>query len=263
MVPDYPQTRVLQQAGVLSLGTDYRPQAFTWGRGIRPTYLLYYVIEGVVYLENEQGRACAGEVLCLPPQVPKRLLTTDTPIKAAYLHLKDDEPWISLPGEHFTVHKVAHARLVYDAAETLRTEVLSKTPEACEAAEHLSQLILHYIMRFVNVTDSPQELAIRSQLIGVWHQVADHVAHPWSVSELAELAHMSEGHFHREVQRLFGVKPMQIVCRLRMEQAAALLKTTSLDLRAVATQVGYSTPYALSNAFVREMGVRPGIYRRQ
>ncbi len=244
------------------MGIDHKPQGWVWGRGLRPTYLLYYVIHGVVWSEDQTARVSPGEVLCVPPRVPKRLMATEGDVRAAYLHMADADPWTVLPGDDYSVHPAGHARLVYDSIETLQTEVLAKTPQAVEAAEYLSQLLLHYLRRLVNVTESPQDMLLRSRLIDLWNRVAENVSSDWSVSVLAEKVHMSEGHFHREVQRLFGEKPMQIVRRLRMERAAALLKTTSLDLEGVAEQVGYSTPYTFSNAFVREMGVRPGKYQR-
>ena len=43
--------------------------------------------------------------------------------------------------------------------------------------------------------------------------------------------------------------------------AADLLRTSQATIAAVARQVGYSTPFALSSAFKRAYGVSPNTYR--
>jgi len=56
--------------------------------------------------------------------------------------------------------------------------------------------------------------------------------------------------------------PMQYVTQCRMRRAMTLLRSEQLPIAAVATRVGYSSEAALSAAFVRHVGLPPGLYRR-
>ena len=262
VILDHPQTAALRAAGVRAVGVDHRAPDEVWGEGLRPTYLFFYVAEGVVASADDSARAHAGEMLCVPPKALKRLQTMEGPLVATYIHLAAFAPWTALAEEGYQVYAARHAALLREAVTTLGRETLSGTAAAGTAAEQLCQLVLHYALQLVQQTESPQDQATRLRLVDLWHAVGDELDHDWTVAALAARAAMSPGHFHREVRRLFGQRPMQIVRRLRMERVAALLKTTALDLAAIADEVGYSTAYALSNAFLRHTGTRPGHFRR-
>jgi transcriptional regulator GlxA family with amidase domain len=48
-----------------------------------------------------------------------------------------------------------------------------------------------------------------------------------------------------------------------MTIAGRLLQTTDASMNTIAGRVGYSSEYAFSKAFTRELGVAPARYRRQ
>ena len=48
-----------------------------------------------------------------------------------------------------------------------------------------------------------------------------------------------------------------------MTIAARLLRTSDASLQTIAGRVGYSSEYAFSKAFKRELGLAPARYRRQ
>jgi len=48
---------------------------------------------------------------------------------------------------------------------------------------------------------------------------------------------------------------------VRLALAADLLRSSEATIAAVAKQVGYATPFALSSAFKRAYGVSPNTYR--
>ncbi|MBO1417605.1 helix-turn-helix transcriptional regulator, partial [Streptomyces sp. FH025] len=65
----------------------------------------------------------------------------------------------------------------------------------------------------------------------------------------------------RRFTALAGRAPMAYLTWWRMTRAATLLRHGADPLQAVARQVGYASPYALSHAFAREFGTTPGRYR--
>ena len=100
-----------------------------------------------------------------------------------------------------------------------------------------------------------------SRLRALWERVDAHLAHPWTVDELAEVAGTSGEHLRRLCQDQIGRSPMRHVTFLRMRRAAALLSTQSYTVESVAQQIGYENPFAFSTAFKRHLGLSPSDYR--
>ena len=86
-------------------------------------------------------------------------------------------------------------------------------------------------------------------------------AEPWTVQGLAQLANVSRATFSRRFTDLVGEPPMSFLTGWRIALAADLLADPDATLGAVARQVGYGTPFALSTAFKRVRGVSPRGYR--
>lgn len=86
-------------------------------------------------------------------------------------------------------------------------------------------------------------------------------AAPWTVARLAGEAGVSRATLARRFTSLVGRSPMAYLGWWRLTLAACMLRETPAPLDAVARQVGYGTPYALSHAFLRLFGTTPGRYR--
>jgi len=82
-------------------------------------------------------------------------------------------------------------------------------------------------------------------------------AHRWSVAELAAGCGISRAALARRFTELVGEPPMAFLTGWRLALAADLLREPDATLAAVARQVGYASPFALSVAFKRVRGVTP------
>lgn len=87
-------------------------------------------------------------------------------------------------------------------------------------------------------------------------------AQPWTVASLAAAAGCSRAAFARRFNELVGQPPMQYLTDWRLSLAADQLREPTRGLAAVASSVGYATPYALSAAFKRVRGVSPSDHRK-
>ena len=86
-------------------------------------------------------------------------------------------------------------------------------------------------------------------------------AHPWTVATLAAEVGVSRAALARRFTDLVGEPPMTFLTGWRLALAADLLREPDATVGAVARQVGYSTPFALSTAFKRVRGISPQEHR--
>ena len=86
-------------------------------------------------------------------------------------------------------------------------------------------------------------------------------AEPWTVAHLASEAGVSRAVLARRFNEMVGEPPMSFLTRWRLGLAADMLGRRDMTIGAVAHEVGYSSPYALSTAFKRERGVSPSEHR--
>lgn len=87
-------------------------------------------------------------------------------------------------------------------------------------------------------------------------------ARGWSVEGLARESGMSRAAFARRFHDLVGAPPMTFLTQWRLSLAADLLRHTDSTIAAVAREVGYGSPFALSTAFTRRYSASPTAYRR-
>lgn len=93
--------------------------------------------------------------------------------------------------------------------------------------------------------------------------VQHHPDRAWTVADLAAAGGVSRAAFARRFAAVVGVPPMAFLTEWRLALAADLLLDPDATVAAVARQVGYATPFALSAAFKRARGVSPREHRRQ
>jgi AraC-like DNA-binding protein len=86
-------------------------------------------------------------------------------------------------------------------------------------------------------------------------------AHPWTVATLAAATGVSRATLARRFTDLVGEPPMAFLTGWRLALAADMLRDPDATIAAVARQVGYGSPFALSTAFKRARGMSPRDHR--
>ncbi len=84
-----------------------------------------------------------------------------------------------------------------------------------------------------------------------------------SVTELAELVHLSPRQLHRKFVETFGSNPQAFIMKLRVQAACEALQTEGAQLSEVARAVGFGDQSAFTHHFHKHMGMTPLKYLKQ
>jgi AraC family transcriptional regulator len=93
--------------------------------------------------------------------------------------------------------------------------------------------------------------------------IIEQLDEPIDLRDLADHVCMSRFHFHRVFQALLGETVGQVVRRLRLERAAAQLRSTETPITELAFEAGYATHEAFIRAFRAAFGCTPSTMRRR
>lgn len=81
------------------------------------------------------------------------------------------------------------------------------------------------------------------------------------ISNISEIAKMSEKNFRRIFKKVYGQTPYVFLQKYRVEKAGILLKNTSKTVSEIALLCGFSDVYSFSHCFKRHLGISPQGYR--
>ncbi|MFO1486281.1 MAG: AraC family transcriptional regulator [Verrucomicrobiaceae bacterium] len=81
------------------------------------------------------------------------------------------------------------------------------------------------------------------------------------IDDIATKAGLSVYQFEQRVQKLFQMSPLQLLHKLRLDEATRLLRETDLPLGEIALQTGWCDQSAFTRHFSRYAGMAPGKFR--
>ncbi len=125
-------------------------------------------------------------------------------------------------------------------------------------------LLFHVIQQHAGslIPAHPRRLSDLARVRPVIRLMRESLGAPLAMDEYAARAALSTPQFRRVFQRAAGLPPNQYLRKLRMEQAAFLLRHTTGTIATISGQVGYAEPAFFAKSFKQEMGIAPGAYRR-
>lgn len=216
---------------------------------------------GLLDAGGVRRRLDAGSLLIAPVGTAYRYDCEGDAWRIYWFHLADNARWRHLRGP--VVLRPAYCMTETVAAmEGLLRESLRHDATAGRLAVLFAEQVLLYLDRELAPAGSDAGRRMQDRLHGLWHAVNLHPERSWSVQELAGAIHVSPPHLHRLTREHHGCSPQQMVFRLRMRRAEALLlQRDHLPLKTIAERIGYGTPFAFSNAFRRWRGTSPSEFR--
>lgn len=84
-----------------------------------------------------------------------------------------------------------------------------------------------------------------------------------TVKDLAQIAHMSEGHFSRIFKNYMKLSPMEYLIHIRIYKSAELLIQTDMPIGEIAMNCGFNDFSYFGQQFRKELGTTPREYRKK
>jgi AraC family transcriptional regulator len=214
-----------------------------------------------------------GATQIVPPQV-EGSSTWDTANTAAFLefsphllHRLADEMFRGDPYRaQLSTNFNFHDSLVHVLMRKLCDELNASNPHNSLYVESLTHtMILHLLKGYAKLT----RVSTRSQhrlTVGQIRIIEDYIDSNFSerisLSDMADLLHISVSHFERIFHTSFDRPPYQYVIRRRVERAKQLLSGPYLSLHDVARLCGFADQSHLTRHFTRLVGVTPAHFAR-
>lgn len=110
--------------------------------------------------------------------------------------------------------------------------------------------------------DAPSDKAIGyAELAVALRHMQKHFAESLRIEDIAKKAGLSVYQFEQRVQRLFQMSPLQLLHKLRLDEATRLLRETDRSLADIAIETGWCDQSAFTRHFSRYAGMAPGKFR--
>lgn len=100
-----------------------------------------------------------------------------------------------------------------------------------------------------------------AELASALKHMQQHFAESLRIEDIAKKAGLSVYQFEQRVQRLFQMSPLQLLHKLRLDEATRLLRETERALADIAIETGWCDQSAFTRHFSRYAGMAPGKYR--
>lgn len=102
---------------------------------------------------------------------------------------------------------------------------------------------------------------IDPQCFELWQKIHQHVSQPVSHGPMLFGLNPSHDSLRHRFRKLFGTSPQAMLIQLRMERAKELLRISTLSVKEIAHELGYSRQHDLTRAFRKYSGTSPSEWK--
>lgn len=104
---------------------------------------------------------------------------------------------------------------------------------------------------------------IRDEVIQIERRLEADLARRWTVTDMAEIVHLSPRHLSRLFGEALGRTPISYLSMLRAKAMTRLLRDTDATIAVAGEAVGWRSRSRAREAFVAAIGVTPKLYRQR
>ncbi len=123
-------------------------------------------------------------------------------------------------------------------------------------------VITHWIIRSILGENMDMRMISSNYTVArAQHYIEQHFDKNISVSELADLSHMSSSSFNRIFKSETGLTPIKYLTEVRIEKAKKLLRRKDIPITEIASRCGFGSSAHFASNFKQQTGVTSSKYR--
>ncbi|HEY0009125.1 MAG TPA: helix-turn-helix domain-containing protein [Tepidisphaeraceae bacterium] len=268
-----PQRLVTPHEAVVTLVTGHfvsEAGYYAWRPRGTNDYLLIYTHAGLGRFGTLDGRSFLvqpGDVILIRPGTFQDYGVEESlkQWELVWAHFTPKADWLDLldwpelePGVHrLRLEQAANA--VAEAFERLHRSTQTSDPLRDRLAVNALEALL---LQCERVNPGRAAHRIDQRIRQTMDYVARHLGDKITLATLAEISELSVSRLAHRFGEVVGVSPMEYVERQRIERARQLLQMTSLSVKEIARQLGFSTQFYFSQRFKNHTGRSPVQFRR-
>jgi AraC-like DNA-binding protein len=157
-------------------------------------------------------------------------------------------------------------RIALAQVEQLADEMEKECMEKAAGYEVALRAKLLELIVFLSRSYSTAETTEARALLRVGHVIGaleNDFSRDWKLDDLLTIAHMSRSNLMRVFRKATGQTPVDYLIRLRIQKAAALLRTADESITEIALGCGFSDSNYFTRQFHKLLGESPTAYRKR
>ena len=230
---------------------------------------------GTLVFDNERLPFRAGDITCIPRHITHTTCSAkNTRSLWTYVFVELEEMLRDFaPGQaelHDQYRLVNYHLLnrdqyprIHFLATSIVDELRQQRKDFMTVVRSLFLLLYYELFRLQNDDpsalnrDPPAAFVLQPAL----EYIHRHYVNPITITQLAEMCHMSATHFRRTFLNIMGTSPLKFINNARIDQACVLLATSDESILGIAEAVGFSSISSFNRCFLQVMGVSPKSFR--
>lgn len=240
---------------VHSFGLSSDPQYSRWGKGVRDTTILHYILSGSGFYNNHLVQSGEGFY-----------------IQRNQLHEYHPNPeqpwtyfWIILSGNlsDLTVQKYINADdngiFTFSFRDQLEKFVFPFFDQYNTVTPTKALGIFFLLMSYHETT---HRFPSNQYVIEAKQYMEKNIHHPFTIADIAQILHISDRYLYNLFIQFEGIPPKRFLNTLRLQRAKNLLSNSSITITEIANSCGFSDVLCFSRFFSQQTGLSPTKYRQ-
>lgn len=236
---------------------------------IQSCYTVSYIKEGEVITTHsgKEYTAKAGDVMIHRPHMPFDVLSKTEGIHYLFnleLKVTEEVDFFSMytPGKVITLRDTDRYEWAFDQLRSIWLQELNEFRTV--QSSFLACSLLYEIVESARMggSRSTNDAYITERFNNVLHYIETHLAENITREELAKQYHMNPVYFSRAFQQIYGVTPIQMVQKLRLQHAKRMLENPENTVELIAQKCGFYDASHFNRSFQRAFRISPTQYRK-
>ena len=236
-----------------------------WGMGIRPHYIIHYVVSGKGYLHCEGRDYTIGEgqiFVTFPWTVIKYEADRKDPWHYSWINFYGSEAEEIFSKLGISIQNPVFSMKNGDEVLEIMRKMPTERGADLEQNLNFSALLYNFMSLLLKNAES-QEHGENIYLTAAKRYIRSHYFEDITVEKIASYVGISRKYLFAIFKNYLGVSPKDYIVNYRIKRAAEFLDDESLRVGNIAYSVGYTDPLTFSKMFKKQTGKSPGKWKNK